>query len=89
LLAWAGDATDFDVDAAVLAAVRRRGWAETVGDREAGVASVSAPVRSGVGEVLAAIGVSGPIERLGMRPGRRLARAVLSAAEGLGSVIAG
>ena len=89
LLAWAGDAADFDVDAAALAAVRRRGWAETVGEREAGVASVSAPVRSGAGEVLAAIGVSGPIERLGTRPGRRLARAVVSAAERLGSVIAG
>jgi hypothetical protein len=32
--------------AVALAAVRRRGWAHSVGEREAGVASVSAPVRS-------------------------------------------
>ena len=31
--------------AAALAAVRRRGWAQSVGEREPGVASVSAPVR--------------------------------------------
>ena len=31
--------------ATALAAVRRRGWAQSVGEREAGVASVSAPVR--------------------------------------------
>jgi DNA-binding IclR family transcriptional regulator len=89
LLAWADDAAEFDVDPAVLAAVRRRGWAETVGEREAGVASVSAPVLSANGEVVAAIGVSGPIERIGSRPGRRLAAAVVAAAERLGAVIAG
>jgi DNA-binding IclR family transcriptional regulator len=89
LLAWADDAPEFDVEPAVLAAVRRRGWAETVGEREAGVASVSAPVLSASGEVVAAIGVSGPIERLGSKPGRRLAGAVVAAAERLGAVIAG
>ena len=34
--------------AVALAAVRRRGWAHSVGEREPGVASVSAPVRSPV-----------------------------------------
>src|SRR5262249_10950965 len=46
LLAWADDADGFDVAARTLATVRRRGWAESVGEREAGVASVSAPVRA-------------------------------------------
>jgi DNA-binding IclR family transcriptional regulator len=32
-------------NAAALSAVRRRGWAQSIGEREAGVASVSAPVR--------------------------------------------
>jgi DNA-binding IclR family transcriptional regulator len=88
LLAWADDADAFDIASGLLTTVRRRGWAESVGEREAGVASVSAPVRSGDGTVVAAISVSGPIERLGQHPGRRLARAVTEAAERLGSVIA-
>ena len=88
LLAWAPDAGTFDVSATGLAAVRRRGWAETVGEREAGVASVSAPVRDADGHVVAAMSASGPIERLGHHPGRRLARAVVAAAERLSAVIA-
>jgi DNA-binding IclR family transcriptional regulator len=89
LLAWADDASAFAVPPARLVAVRKRGWVETVGEREAGVASVSAPVRAVDGEVIAAISVSGPIERLGKHPGRRLATAVVRAAETLSAVIAG
>jgi DNA-binding IclR family transcriptional regulator len=89
LLAWAADAHRFDVDAKALAVVRRRGWAETAGEREPGVASVSAPVRgTASADVLAAISVSGPIERLGLHPGRHLSRAVTDAARTLGAVIA-
>ena len=51
--------------------MRRRGWAASVGEREAGVASVSAPVFDGPGTVVAAVSVSGPIDRLGQHPGRR------------------
>jgi DNA-binding IclR family transcriptional regulator len=82
LLAWADDRDRFDVDPAVLAVVREAGWAATVGEREAGVASVSAPVRIG-DRVIAAIGVSGPTERLGPDPGPRFAASVLSAAADL------
>ena len=67
--------------AATLAAVRRRGWAASAAEREAGVASVSAPVRGPGGRVLAAISVSGPIERLGRSPGRLHADAVVTAGE--------
>jgi DNA-binding IclR family transcriptional regulator len=87
LLAFADDAPRFDVDPATLAAVRQRGWAESVGEREAGVASVSAPVRAATGEVVGALSVSGPIDRLGQHPGRHLARAVTAAAETLSLVI--
>src|SRR6201992_3408572 len=52
------------------AQLRRRGWAASVAEREAGVASVSAPVRGAGGRVVAAISVSGPIERLTRSPGR-------------------
>jgi DNA-binding IclR family transcriptional regulator len=67
--------------AATLATVRRRGWAASAAEREAGVASVSAPVRGPQGRVLAAISVSGPIERLGRSPGRLHAAAVMAAGE--------
>jgi DNA-binding IclR family transcriptional regulator len=66
-----------------LAEVRRRGWAYSVGQREAGVASVSAPVRDHAGTVVAAISVSGPVERLTRRPGPRFAPLVTAAAAAL------
>src|SRR6185295_16192693 len=66
-----------------LAEVRRRGWAQSVAEREPGVASVSAPIRDRTGRVIAAISVSGPIERLGRRPGERHAMAVVRAGQRL------
>lgn len=67
----------------VLLDVRRRGWAQSVAERESGVASVSAPVRDGTGQVVAAVSVSGPVERIGRRPGVRWAADLLAAAEAL------
>ncbi len=55
------------------------GWVESVGEREAGVASVSAPVRDH-GVIIAAVSVSGPIERTTKHPGRRYGEAVVAAA---------
>lgn len=62
------------------------GWAESVEEREQGVASVSAPLRVG-GEVIAAVSVSGPLERTSRRPGRRYAGEVVRAAESLRSIL--
>lgn len=56
------------------------GWVESVGEREAGVASVSAPVLD-AGVIVAAVSVSGPIERTTRHPGRRYGEAVVAAAE--------
>lgn len=56
------------------------GWVASVGEREAGVASVSAPVRDDAGRVVAAVSVSGPIERTTRQPGRRYGAAVAAAA---------
>ena len=67
--------------ATTLAQVRRRGWAATAAEREPGVASVSAPVRGPGGRVIAAVSVSGPLERLTRSPGRLHGGAVTSAAE--------
>ena len=73
--------------AVALTGVRRRGWAQSVAEREQGVASVSAPVRSPGGKVIAAVSVSGPIERLTRQPGRLHAPAVTAAAERLSEVL--
>jgi DNA-binding IclR family transcriptional regulator len=62
---------------------RRQGWAESVEEREAGVASVSAPVVVG-GEVIAAVSVSGPVERTTRQPGQKYAAAVVAAADAIG-----
>jgi DNA-binding IclR family transcriptional regulator len=62
-----------------LAEVRRRGWAHSVGQREPGVASVSVPVRDADSLVVAAVSISGPIERLG-RPTPAQRRTLLRAA---------
>jgi DNA-binding IclR family transcriptional regulator len=73
-LAWADDA---DLDRLLtgtparerllrqLPVVRRRGWADSHGERETGVASVSAPVRGPGGTLVAAVSVSGPERRVG------------------------
>jgi DNA-binding IclR family transcriptional regulator len=71
-----------------LAAVRRRGWAQSVGEREAGVASVSAPVRGPNNKVIAAVSISGPIERLSRQPGRMHAAAVVATANKLSKALA-
>lgn len=63
-----------------------RGWAESVEERERGVASVSAPVLVS-GEVVAAVSVSGPLERTSRQPGRRYADAVVAAARDLAAVL--
>ena len=58
----------------------RTGWIESIGEREPGVASVSAPVVGADGSVVAALSVSGPIERLTRQPGRHFGDAVVAAA---------
>ena len=80
LLAWAQGGVDGRSDAAELRGIRVRGWAESVAEREAGVASVSAPVFGEDGRLLAAVSVSGPISRLGESPGRWLSPLVVEAA---------
>ncbi|WP_313675245.1 IclR family transcriptional regulator [Mycolicibacterium sp.] len=66
-----------------LSEVRRRGWAQSAAEREPGVASVSVPVRDRSGAVIAAVSVSGPIDRMGRQPGPRWAADLVAAAEEL------
>jgi DNA-binding IclR family transcriptional regulator len=64
----------------------RDGWVASVAERASGVASVSAPVTVG-GRVVAAVSVSGPIERTTRRPGRRFGDAVLAAARSIEAAV--
>jgi DNA-binding IclR family transcriptional regulator len=80
-LGSAGRVLAGDVDAL------RRGWAESVEERERGVASVSAPVVVD-GAVVAAVSVSGPVERTTRAPGRRYGAAVLDAARAVEAALA-
>jgi len=80
LLAYAADGGATDPE---LETIRRRGWGVSVAEREEGVCSVSAPVLDSGGRIHAALGVSGPINRLGRQPGRQLAGPVVAAAREL------
>ncbi len=93
LLAWEPSDTWRDLmvtahfSSKTLSDVRRRDWAESVNEREIGVSSVSAPIRSASGQVIAAINLSGPSERMGVHPGHLYAPIVLSAAKHLSDAI--
>ena len=63
--------------------VRRRGWAQSVAEREAGVACVSAPVRDAAGTVRRGGLGLGPGDRIGRRPGARWAADLVAAADAL------
>lgn len=71
-----------------LALVRRRGFAINVGEFRANVAALAAPVRGGSGSVIAAVGISGPLDRLQPRKMKSLAPRVVQAADAVGRVVA-
>jgi DNA-binding IclR family transcriptional regulator len=80
-LAWGPPADEdvSDIGTSILTA-RRRGWADSYGEREPGVASVSAPIFAPNGHLLAAISVSGPDSRLAPQRAKRYGPAVVDAA---------
>jgi DNA-binding IclR family transcriptional regulator len=60
----------------------------SVEEREEGVASVSAPVHDARGAVVAAVSVSGPLQRLTRRPGQKYGDVVVKAAHQVEQVTA-
>lgn len=64
----------------ILAGASDEPWVASVAEREDGVASVSAPVRSAAGVLVAAVSVSGPIHRTTHDPGAIYAGPVTEAA---------
>ncbi|MCB2412022.1 IclR family transcriptional regulator [Demequina sp. TTPB684] len=93
LLAWADPETmhagleGARFTAADLAVVRAQGHAESAGEREPGVSSVSAPVWGAGGTVIAAVSISGPIERLTPHPAAAHAGPVKHAAQQLSQML--
>jgi len=66
--------------------VVRRGWASTVDELEIGLTGVAAPVRGSGGEVVAALGVSGPSPRLENRR-EEIGRLLINRAEQLSGLL--
>jgi DNA-binding IclR family transcriptional regulator len=66
---------------AALDRVRRDGYAIEDEESEAGMRSVAAPIRNGAGEVVAAVGLAGPVQRLSDETLARYAPEVVRAAE--------
>ncbi len=62
---------------------RTQPWVASVGEREAGVASVSAPIFDSSGNMQAAVSISGPIERLSRDPGAKYGQSVSGAARSI------
>ncbi|MBL8583298.1 MAG: hypothetical protein JNL61_13880, partial [Rhizobiaceae bacterium] len=62
-----------------LALIRQRGYSETNGEYRAGVLGYSTAIRSPSGEVIGAIGVAGPEERMRARDVSKTIAAVLAA----------
>ncbi len=61
--------------------------AESVEEREPGVASVSAAVRDRNRDIIAAVSLSGPVERLTKQPQRRFGRPVEAAARAVSAAV--
>lgn len=67
IFAW----DEIKTDSSNTSEILEQGWAQSIEEREEGVASVSAPVlKSGV--LIGVISISGPISRLGLEPGKNL-----------------
>lgn len=67
--------------------IRRQGYATSVEEREAGVAAVSAPIVTNGGRLIAALGVSGPANRLDEPRIREIAPMVMEAARRMGKMM--
>lgn len=71
-----------------LAAIRRRGYATSVGERFAGAASVAAPIHGADGALIGAVNVFGPADRFGgsrlAEHIRRVTRAALEMSRAMG-----
>ena len=90
-LAWGSD-PGLELDEATerkAFSTRRRGWSHSHGEREPGVASVSAPVFGPGGALLGAVSLSGPASRILPMRAKDYAPAVLEAARQIQEAVGG
>jgi IclR family KDG regulon transcriptional repressor len=66
---------------------RERGYATNVGEFRANVAGIAAPVTNRRGEVVAAVGIAGPLDRLRPARIRQLAPAVIAVARDISAAL--
>ena len=90
-LAWGPPSADDDMAdlGTALITTRHRGWADSYGEREEGVASVSAPIFGPHEQLLAAVSVSGPTSRLAGQQAKRYGPAVVDAARQIEALLGG
>jgi DNA-binding IclR family transcriptional regulator len=81
--------TDPDRLATELADVRRWGWAEAAGEREPDLAALAAPVFGRDGELVAILGLQGPVARLPAEKRAALSEPLVAAAAELGAALGG
>jgi DNA-binding IclR family transcriptional regulator len=81
--------TDPGALAAELAAVRERGWADAVGEREPDLGALAAPVFDRSGQLVAIVGIQGPASRLPAATRRALRDPLLAAAAELTHALGG
>lgn len=67
--------------------VRLQGWSESVAEREVGLASLSAPVFSSAGTLVAVLSISGPAERLRPHPGDKWSAELVNSAQQLSKAL--
>jgi IclR family acetate operon transcriptional repressor len=81
--------TDRDALAAEVTAVRERGWAEAVGEREPDLGALAAPVFGRGGDLVAILGIQGPASRLPAATRRSLREPLAQAAQELSQALGG
>ena len=64
-----------------MAKVRAQGWASTAEEFELGLNAIAAPIRNATGDVVAAVGISGPSYRLTVESFAEVATHVLDGAD--------
>lgn len=67
--------------------IRAQGYATSVEEREAGAAAVAAPIFTGTGRLAAAVGVSGPSNRLDLKTMREIVPLLKEAARRMGKML--
>lgn len=73
--------TDLDALTDQLDAVRRRGWADALGEREEDLNGLAVPILTATGELAGILGLQGPATRFGRRPMRRMLEPMRERAE--------